>query len=213
MKKLIFIIISLLILSGCNANYSLSYKDGKFTEEINIEDFYDDQNNEGEPHISYYENEPVYYDINNTDVYKVEIKKRFNGNYDLKFIANYNKISYSNSIILNQCIEYFKYEENDKTIYITAYGKYTCYGFEGLSIDFSSDKKISYSNAQKIKNNKHYWEYEYGDYIDIELEINKNEEVLFPLYYLKYIFYIIAFSIIIYVILKFYKLSKANKEI
>lgn len=212
MKK-ILILILLIFITGCETKYTLKYTDGVFKENINIKNFVDDGDGEGEPGVDYYESYPIYFDIDKTHQFEVNVKKGFDKKYDLNFESIYNDISFSKSSVFNECMQFHEYEEDENFIYISLYGDYYCYAYDKLEIEFISDNKVTYSNAHKINNEKYSWVYEFGDNIDISIEIDKKQNNGFNFFIIYYIvggIFILALMLLVF---KFYKSYKINKVV
>lgn len=211
MKKIILVILSLFLLSGCDVKYELDYKDNTFYETLFVNNFY--VNNDELFLIDHYKNDNIYSDINDKVITNKKITSKGGNKYNLEFIASYDEEPYSNSLVISSCFEYHKFEENESTIYIALYGDYYCDEFDKLEIIFNTDKKINYSNAHEEKFGNLVWNFEPEDAIEIELEISKNENkpVIFKL--LIVLFIVIVVSLILYFIYKFYIINKKNKEV
>lgn len=216
MKKLLILIL-LLFITGCDAEYTLKYEDNVFSDSIEVFDYYNpvDENSEDKD-LSYFVNKKQYYDIDGLNPYKVNYEETSENYYDLKYTATFDKVSYEFSSVLNNCVQYHDFVEDEEKIYIMAYGEYYCEYFDELKISLITDKKVTYSNADEEKNGKHIWYFKPYESINIEFEIDKNEgnpkNYSFILYAVIMIVIVIVLSLII-LGFKIYKKLKNNQEV
>ena len=216
MKKLLILIL-LLFITGCDAEYTLKYEDNVFSDSIEVFDYYNSEDESSEDKdLSYFVNKKQYYDIDGLNPYKVNYEETSENYYDLKYNATYDEISYELSNVLNNCVQYHDFVEDEEKIYITAYGEYYCEYFDKLKISLITDKKVTYSNADEEKNGKHIWYFKPYESINIEFEIDKNEgnpkNYSFILYAVIMIVIVIVLSLII-LGFKIYKKLKNNQEV
>ena len=211
MKKIILVILSLFLLSGCDVKYELDYKDNTFYETLFVNNYY--VNNDELFLIDHYKYDNIYSDINDKVITDKRITSKGGNKYNLEFMASYDEEPYSNSLAISSCFEYNKYEENNDTIYIALYGEYYCDTFDELKVVFNTDKKINYSNAHDESFSKLIWNFEPEDEIEIELEISKNENK-FPGYVVLILLIgTVIIGLLSYLIYKFYVIYKKNKEV
>ena len=216
MKKLLILIL-LLFITGCDAEYTLKYEDNVFSDSIEVFDYYNpvDENSEDKD-LSYFVNKKQYYDIDGLNPYKVNYEEISENYYDLKYTATFDKVSYEFSSVLNNCVQYHDFVEDEEKIYIMSYGEYYCEYFDKLKISLITDKKVTYSNADEEKNGKHIWYFKPYESINIEFEIDKNEDnpknYSFILYAVIMIVIVIVLSLII-LGFKIYKKLKNNQEV
>lgn len=211
MKKIILVILSLFLLSGCDVKYELDYKDNTFYETFFVNNYI--VNNDELFLIDHYKNDNIYSDINDKVITDKRITSKGENKYNLEFMASYDEEPYSNSLAISSCFEYNKYEENNDTIYIALYGEYYCDTFDELKVVFNTDKKINYSNAHDESFSKLIWNFEPEDEIEIELEISKNENK-FPGYVVLILLIgTVIIGLLSYLIYKFYVIYKKNKEV
>lgn len=211
MKKIILIIFSLFLLSGCDAKYKLDYKDNSFHEILFINNYV--VNSDELFLIDHYKNDNIYSDVNDKVIVEKRITSKGGNKYNLKFMASYIEESYSNSLAISSCFEFHEFEETDNTIYIALYGEYYCDNFDKLEIVFDSDKKINYSNAHENNFGTLVWLYEPEDKIDIEIEINKNENKSSVFMVLVALLVMIIIVLLLYLIYKFIAMHKKNREV
>lgn len=207
MKKVFLLVICLLILTGCSAEYNLSIdKDLKVKEEVDIyesdsyfDEFYLDTHSTIINRTLTIENEEG---ISNKQLLE-------NNNYNYKFTANginaiktYNSIKdyINNTIFKNQPFKTIEYVENNGLITVTAkdFVEYDpeCigqYDVEFYKINLKSEYQIINSNANYVEENKGscYWiidsnrePFELSFTIDTNNTIKNNDDTLEALLYL-----------------------------
>lgn len=160
MKKILFILITCLLLTGCTVNYNLEINDSNFKETItgNVLNTELDTNNStsinnysfllNEEQASFYKNENIFYNktTNNT---KEGI------DFDYNYIFNEN--NFNNSRIINECFDNHVYEYKDNKYYLVVSGKFNCNYSETTNINITTDYNVTSNNAQTIKNNTYTW--------------------------------------------------------
>ena len=138
MKKILFILITCLLLTGCTVNYNLEINDNNFKETITgsvLNKELDTNNstsinnysfllNEEQP--SFYKNENIFYNktTNNTQE-----------GIDFDFNYTFNENNFNNSRIINECFDNHIYEYKDNKYYLVVSGKFNCNYSETTNIN------------------------------------------------------------------------------
>ena len=230
MRKII-VFLTLLLLTGCKAEYSLSYVDDKIYESIDIIS----DNNEiinGESFsslINNFSNENyvlVDYRYEPGDMSEDEILSIYNtyneqilnhnNKYGLKLEYIHNKAEYKYSTVANSLFKSVSVNE----FYIKAtdiIDIFKTYPFlEIVSIKFNTDKNIMSSNCDEIKDGELYW------YLNEENYKDKNVEIYFDNNFdgnikvgkikvnLPIIFYILLIILLVGVIIIYDKIKNSN---
>lgn len=176
MKKCLLLVISIILLSGCTAEYNLDFDDDKFVESLNIETTSDHLDYENVKNYSWPKSidyritgaseapEKVegvtYYDY---DSYEDEEKAGFTYSYTM------NAEQYRNSAIVHSCFSNVSLITNEKN---STYTLQTSNGFECFSkypplekvtINIKTDKNVVDTNADSIKGNIYSWEITAGN--------------------------------------------------
>ena len=160
MKKILFILITCLLLTGCTVNYNLEINDNNFKETItgSVLNKELDTNNStsinnysfllSEEQPSFYKNENIFYNktTNNTQE-----------GIDFDFNYTFNENNFNNSRIINECFDNHIYEYKDNKYYLVVSGKFNCNYSETTNINITTDYNVTSNNAQKIKNNTYTW--------------------------------------------------------
>lgn len=171
MKK-IFILLLLIILSGCSVNYNLEFSGNTFSEEIKVGKF----NKKDIPDFDYFE----FYSIENMGKQKFYNIDYFNKYLKLDYIYDYDEFRLSNAF--NSCYDNSSVTYDDKYYYIVTSDEFKCLEFMGyttdqVNINFITDYLVMESNADYIDGKKHTWVINESNYNDkkIKIKIHKNK--------------------------------------
>lgn len=192
MKKIILLIILMLGLSGCSANYDLVYENGNFYESIDIIDkkgtiiegeiFEDKINN-------YYNNnyDLVNYKIQPGDMSDEEIVKEYDiykksiinkdDIYGINLSFGYNSgMDYQNSSLRYSFFENMLITNE----YISA-GEikniFNIYNnLDEITITFKTDKYVNYSNADYVENGKYIWNFTKSNFMGKNIKIEFSDK-------------------------------------
>lgn len=185
MKKIIFIISILFLLSGCTSSYNLEIKNDEFIESIDVkilneeipssevisEIEVDDQITPflENKYPAFFSDKEKYYDktvnYNENDI-------------DVNLSYKYTAEEFKNANSLNTCFNNLVFDDVE-SYYIHAYGEFYCLYSEEMYINIKTDNKVLMSNAHKIEGNVYSWKIDASNKndIDIEFEVSKG----FPL--------------------------------
>lgn len=173
MLKKISLIIILLLVSGCNAVYTIEIENDIIKEKLEVQNF-DDKNlvdDEYRTLIDLYASSnittnynylrpEVYEKIEGFNYYQIEKIDTVN-NLGLIMEAQYNLEDYLNSTLLNHHFNQFEFNNNDSTFYLNSkknndiFKKY--FYLNNLTIKVTTDKKVLENNADIINNNTYIW--------------------------------------------------------
>ena len=197
-KKELFLIVLVLLLTGCKANYILKYENGEFSEHLEIVSD-EDNYQEDEAH-------PTYDNLKKNDTSAVKdgsekwIVDKDSTMYDIKISHNLNKTTLDDLSIVYECFSKHTYKEDDNSIYYYAFGDYTCdYLDEDSSFILETKTKVVESNANDKSVDKYIWNLnskevkENGIYFQImkENKTKKKDSSLIP-WYIKLVLSIIV---------------------
>lgn len=234
MKKIILMLF-LLILSGCKAEYNISYIDNKISESLIIlskedkvygektfeeiiNNYYNDVNL-----LIDYEADPG--DMSESEIitnYKLYNKSIINdkNSYGMKIGYDYEYMSeYNNSTIVHSLYDNLYMSNNVlKTDNIKNIFNYYPY-LENIELSFTTDKKVVNTNSDKEIDGVYYWYINKDNYlnknINIEFEENENnikidENGYFSSGIIKYFIMIFAIIILISIVIIYEKVKKSN---
>lgn len=232
MKKLCFLILSVLLLTGCNAEYNLVYENDVLNESFNASALkYELINGEAVsslvdryytvPLLVNYKLQPGDMNIEECDFCEFYNKSVINNNG--LYGININYTFKEKGDIVNSSLVYTMFkniEVTDKFIKASE-GKNIFLNYDLLDeivVNFRTDKKVIDVNADEIKDDEYYWYINENNYenktikieFDSSININEYNENVNSL--IKYVFFglgiCLAFGII-FVIIKF---SNSNKR-
>lgn len=234
--KKIIIIIFVLFLTGCKAEYNLVYEDDKLNEEFKVYSLKND--NCGEDLCSNYFNK-YYYNTNITIDY-MDDPEELSSNQNLSKYIFYNKYiiddknnyginlnysfsleQYKKSYIVHKLFNNVRLDENSLSLNsINDIFKEYPYLNE-IKISFKTDKIIKNTNAMREENNIYYWNITKDNYkskiIEIVFDKEKNNQYTLikdgkaTYSLMKYILLIILLLLLIFVLLIYSKIKNSNK--
>ena len=175
MKKIITLFVLTLLLTGCDINYKLVYKNDVFNEEIVIKNYLNDEDQTAIPSIESLKNDGYYFDYDENYKFEQTIKDKKNNLYDITLKAVYNEVSYDNSGFLNNCFEFHTFEETDDYYYISLYGTFYCEN-DKTTFNLISDRKVILHNANKVSGGRYIWNLSKVDFLNegIRFQISKD---------------------------------------
>lgn len=163
-NKLIFLIILVLITTGCNANYIINISEELIKEELVISNYEKNTKEEKlffDTHlgIHYYPNYEIYSPVNSPNK-KYYQKSKNNQNDDIKVTYDFKKEEYSNSAIIKNCFEKFTYSSTDRYSTINA-ERFTCFSkfptLNEVSINIQTDLSIINTNGKTNDQKTYNW--------------------------------------------------------
>ena len=234
MKKIYFLLISIFLLTGCNAEYNLVYKNNEFNESLKIitlkDDYFDYSltkslidNYYNMSLLTNYKLQPGDNIIENCEECEFYSKELIdeNNNYGININYNYKELNdLKNSSIIYTLFEKNYINEN----YIEAreckniFDYYT--NLNEVKVIFSTDKEVIESNSDQEIDDKYYWYINKENYQDKEILIKlgeKENEIInsdgyFTGNIIKYILMILAIIILISIVVIYEKVKNSNKE-
>lgn len=167
MKKYVYILMMLLLLSGCSTKYNLEISNKGIKEEIetkildaeipkrtkeevnaNIE--LDD------PITPFIENDQYPFVDNKEKKYIKEVKKN-NGSTNVTLKYNYSFDDYKNSRVYKECFAQKSFDYDKKSYLLQFSGKFYCmYGNE-IEVNIKTNNKVNSHNADKVSGNTYTW--------------------------------------------------------
>lgn len=206
MKK-IFLLIVIILLTGCSVKYKINIKSDSIEENIDFvlekkgitdgdmvessigsDEYIDSIINSKLPAIG----------DNNDYTYQKEVKQDGN-KYNVHLNYKYNANEYTKSNIINECFENHEIKIDGENVYIHLTGEFTCYNGETIDIEIKSDNSVKNHNGKK-KGSSYNWQINDDNYsnVDILIETSSVSNVR------RYIYYAIAIiagiAVVIFVI-------------
>lgn len=174
MKK-IYLVLILILLSGCTVNYNLDIEEnGVYKETITGTVTNEELNNEGSTSINNftYALESATPLIRDEGEYTKEVTDK--GNYkkfNYYYVFNNN---YSNSNVVNTCFSDSHFDEDDKFYYFDFYGPFNCLYSDKIDINVTSKYAVIENNADKVNKNTYTWTINDANDSDIHLIVSKD---------------------------------------
>lgn len=214
-KKIILLIIFTFVVTGCTADYELTFEDGVFSEHIVIKEEMTD--NSGELFgIMELKNNPDLAKIDDNNSYKYSFSSDGKNNIlTLDFV--YDDISIDKSLVYNDCFRYRNFIDGEDYYYIKLEGDMACEYLTSANVTFKTDKFVIMSNADEKDEEKGIYEWKDFDGGEIVIQVSKTRTYaenkadlnteLIP-WYVK----LIISLVVIGVVFIFYKIIKRDHE-
>lgn len=231
MKKIILLIFSVLLLSGCSVQYELSYYDNIYSENLNIIGLKDNNNFVDAVNQKINEVFVIDYDNDYGDMDEQEVLKNYstynktlindNEKYGIKLNYIYQdkkKDLLDKSNIINTLFESVIIDDNMISV-SKIKNIYTYYSdLDDIVIKFNTDKYILESNADKIDNDIYYWYINKDNYANKSIKIVfDNDSKIVKKYkdsvnkFLDYFVYIFLIFVLLFILFIYNKVKKSNK--
>ncbi len=213
MKKTIILLILILFLCGCQAEYNIKFNDSEINEEIKIyednsilEEYDDEEEELFNDEINYWELDLDYY---------TKEKYKENNTTGYKYNSYFTYDEFKTLTALNRCYEKFEFQK-EPTVKIQTSNDFLCLNdyqeFDSFAITIETNYKVISSNADKKDGNKHTWIINKKNHKNkpIKIEIDKYDTTRKKGLDTKAILIIILFITLI--IINFTVLKKDKKE-
>lgn len=160
MKKIIFLLLICLLLTGCTVNYNLDINDNNFKETLTGNVLNTELNNNDNTDINMFSylitgDQPAFY--KNDNIFFNKATNNTTNGIDFDYNYTFNEYNFNNSRIINECFDNHIYEYKDNTYYLVVSGKFNCNYSEKTNINITTDYNVTANNAQTIKNNTYTW--------------------------------------------------------
>lgn len=180
MKKIIFLLTICSFLTGCTVNYNLEITDNNFTEKItgnvlNSEIEINKNATSISPYLDLLSKDQVAFN-NNSNIFYNKKKNKNENKTDFEYTYTFNENNFINSNLLNNCFEYYTFENKDNQYYISLAGKFHCAYTDEIKVNVTTDYKVTAHNAKEKKDNTYTWtiEKENIDNVSLFITIDKN---------------------------------------
>lgn len=195
MKKryILLIVVLLLVLTGCDTNYTLTVNDDNIEEEINVvlpENYLPEQTAEEkaakieqDDQITPYLIEDQYPILNDTkNKYERHIEKK-NGMLNITYNYKYSFLDYDRSHIYSKCFEEKYFNTGRKTTFIAFKKKFYCMTGDKIQFNIKTNEKVTSHNADSVKGNTYTWIIDNNNLnnVDIEIHISNEKGFVMPL--------------------------------
>ena len=175
MKRIIVVLISLLLLTGCTIDYNLVIDKDSIKETITgtaSKEEYEVREEDSGLNLFYtYINDDINPLISGDGLYTKDINEIDNGiNYKYDFIYKNN---YDKSKIINACFENSNVKETDTYYSIELSGEFYCLYSDKININVISNYVVLENNAKEVNGNKYSWVIDDSSNVNIFLNISK----------------------------------------
>ena len=175
MKRIIVVLISLLLLTGCTIDYNLVIDKDSIKETITgtaSKEEYEVREEDSGLNLFYtYINDDINPLISGDGLYTKDINEIDNGiNYKYDFIYKNN---YDKSKIINSCFENSNVKETDTYYSIELSGEFYCLYSDKININVISNYAVLENNAKEVNGNKYSWVIDDSSNVNIFLNISK----------------------------------------
>lgn len=203
MKKKILLLVVLLLMTGCTAEYELTYVNDVFKEHVVVTEPIVDENPMGLS-ISDINSNSHYIKIGDNNKYNYNLESR-NGNHILTLDFEYKDVKLTSSRFYNDCFKNRTFIERDNYYYIELEGDSVCEYLKDVDITFKTDKYVYDINATEKDYEKgiYKWKDFSGGKIIIQVSrnetlksYNENLDVEFIPWYFKLIISVVVIFII-----------------
>lgn len=181
-KKLMiaFILLNLIMLSGCTAEYKINIGNNIY-EELNItadsaeeyKTLIDFQN--GQPFNKYYNDNNIEPYVNgyqdNVDYYDFKSKEN---DLLVNYSTTFDTVNFEKSNIINKCFETFEIRETKSELYLATGGEFQCLkeGLSSVKVIINTNYEVLYSNADSKFNDGLVWYIDSNNYNNVSLKVN-----------------------------------------
>ena len=147
MKKVFILLVMLFIITGCDANYNLTFEDGVFTEDIEIKEEKNSSGNELFGIMSLKDNKELA-KIDDNNYYNYTFSSDDKNNI-LRLNFKYDNISLEKSLVYQNCFKYKNFIDGKNYYYIKLEGDMICENLNSSDIIFKTDKTVFMDNADE----------------------------------------------------------------
>lgn len=185
MKKLLFLICSCLILTGCQVDYELYFNDGGIEENIVSKFDYDiyevaEAVKEGDSiHIEeILTSDKLRSLIDEEEYYEKNIVVKDNKSIaTLKY--NYTYDNFEKSYLIDKCFENKIFINDSNYYYLSLGGEFYCFENKNVNINVSTDRKVIYHNADEVKDRNYIWNLDMDEEeYDVVFQVSKSDEAI-----------------------------------
>ena len=187
MKKIIFIVVFTILLTGCSSQYNLKFEDGKISEEIVTT-----ISNSDIPKLTP-EDEALGLELDDPITPFIEMDQYpFADNEDIKYDKTVNKTvsstivtlkydytldEYNKSQAKKLCFQSSSFSDGKTGAFFSASGKFYCLYGDEVQINFTTDRKVTEHNADKVNGNTYTWiiNRDNQDNVNIDIKMPKEE--------------------------------------
>ena len=218
MKKIICLLFSLMLLTGCDVVYNLDIDKDYFNEEIN---FIVPNKASWEKSIEHAKKtkQPAYINEDTDEKYYYDVKlTNDKSNYNLAYNFQYSEKNLLFSNAISTCYKYVNMDTSNNYIDFSTSPLFTCLYRDGsqvidtVTVNITTPFEVVSNNADKVKGKTYTWKIDNENYQDkpIKIKIKKSNTMAKETYI--YIFIVLAI-VIIGGILRYLILRKRRNQV
>lgn len=159
MKKIIFLSLLLLILTGCDVQYELEFNDEILNETIQVT-----LDKSMEREIEQIKNRQVYAIFNSYDqnLYNTDYNEGLT-NFRATYTYTYQSTNFNQSLFNNNCFDAFSFVKQKNNYILSTSEGFKCmtveyFPIENLDITLTTNHEVIETNADKVEGKKYIWE-------------------------------------------------------
>lgn len=174
-KKILVLFLMVFFITGCTADYELTFEDGVFSEHIVIREEKSTNANDFVG-INSLKDNPKLVEIDKNNSYKYSYSDDEKDNVlTLDFV--YDELSLDKSLIYNNCFRYRSYIDGDDYYYIKMEGDMVCEYLSSVDITFKTDKVVLMENATYKDKEKGIYKWENFSGGEIIIQVSKVDSI------------------------------------
>lgn len=220
--KLLFLVVTFILLCGCSAKYQVIIDEEFMKEEMTIILPNTSKNKEKlEENLKI--KQSSYYDIDRRETKYYTKKLEEDDNYlYLKYSYNYVDDNLGKSSLIDYCFYKKSIIKNDNIVTINTSSGASCFykdekkQLDKLTVEIITDKYVIENNADEVKDNKYIWNYNLSNFeqktINIKIDLDKEAKEEISNLKLFIIMTVVILSIITFISLNVYIKHKKNNR-
>lgn len=172
MKKVFILLVMILVVTGCTAEYNLTFEDGVFSENIVITE---EKVDEGLGYfgIMQLQDNPKLAQLD--DRYSYDYQFSTNEKYNILTLNfKYDKIPLEKSLVYQDCFRYRDFIDGANYYYVKLEGDMSCEYLSNATITFKTDKKVFMDNADEKDEEKGIYKWNNFKGGTIYFQVSKN---------------------------------------
>ena len=184
-KKIYWLFLAILLVTGCSSKYQLEVTNDKFIEQVDTEilnkdipdyNFKASNSDFATPFIK--DDTFVTPFPDNTNIhYNKKVTETKDG-YNVKLSYTYKPDEFRNSYAMSMCFENHNFQNEKKYFNFHLSGRFYCLYSDNLTITVKTDNYVSEHNADKVEGNTYIWYIDNSNLntTDINIKISKQDK-------------------------------------
>ena len=149
---LILILFTIITLSGCSANYTLTYENDTFTETVNVRG---EETDQAHPSYEKIKENGYHADVEKKELFTLDYNSTKN---DVTLTHELQDVKLDKLKAVHECFGLYKYDETEESYYLSLYGDYYCSYLEDSTFTLETDSVVTLHNAHRVEKNKYIWD-------------------------------------------------------